>query len=98
MTGHWIGLVLFSLVLFLFGLALANGQVPHQLRRQGPPAQPLGWALLALYAVAPFNAIPRLAEAPPVVILVATAVVGAAAAAGGRHADLDPRRIRSATS
>jgi hypothetical protein len=59
--------------------------------------RPRGWALLALYTVAPLNTIPRLAEAPPVIILMATAAAGVAAAAGCTYAALAPRRTRDAT-
>ncbi|MGW1044106.1 hypothetical protein [Streptomyces sp. NPDC002547] len=98
MTWHWIGLVFFSLTLLPAALALISGRIPHRLRHRLAPMRPRGIALLALYAVAPLNTIPRLAEAPPVVTLVATAVAGVVATSGCTYAALAPRRGRQAAS
>ena len=97
MTWHWIGLVFFSLTLLPAGLALLSGRTPHRLRHRLAPMRPRGLALLALYAVAPLNTVPRLAEAPPVITLVATATAGLVAAAGCTYAALAPRRVEKAT-
>ncbi|MDX3834993.1 hypothetical protein [Streptomyces europaeiscabiei] len=93
MIWHWIGLVFFSLTLLPAGLALVSGRVPHRLRRWLAPMRPRGLALLALYAVAPLNTVPRLAEAPPVITLVATATAAIVAAVGCTYAALAPRRV-----
>lgn len=97
MTWHWIGLVSFSLTLLPAGLALVSGRIPQRLRHRLAPMRPRGLALLALYAVAPLNTVPRLAEAPPVITLVATATAGLVAAAGCTYAALAPRRVGKAT-
>lgn len=97
MTWHWIGLVFFSLTLLPAGLALVGGRIPQRLRHRLAPMRPRGWALLALYTVAPLNTIPRLAEAPPVITLVATAAAGVLAAVGCTYAALAPRRARNVT-
>ncbi|WP_319052583.1 hypothetical protein [Streptomyces europaeiscabiei] len=93
MIWHWIGLVFFSLTLLPAGLALVSGRVPHRLRRRLAPMRPRGLALLTLYAVAPLNTVPRLAEAPPVITLVATATAAIVAAVGCTYAALAPRRV-----
>ncbi|MDX2553293.1 MULTISPECIES: hypothetical protein [Streptomyces] len=93
MIWHWIGLVFFSLTLLPAGLALVSGRVPHRLRRRLAPMRPRGLALLALYAAAPLNTVPRLAEAPPVITLVATATAAIVAAVGCTYAALAPRRV-----
>ena len=62
MIWHWTGLVFFSLTLLPAGLALVSGRIPRQLRHRLAPLRPRGLALLALYAVAPLNTVPRLAE------------------------------------
>ncbi|KKD07662.1 hypothetical protein [Streptomyces sp. WM6386] len=97
MAWHWTSLVFFSLTLLPAGLALVSGRIPQRLRHRLAPMRPRGRALLALYAVAPLNTIPRLAEAPPVIIVVATAAVGVLAAAGCMYAALAPRRARNVT-
>ncbi|MGW2703897.1 hypothetical protein [Streptomyces sp. NPDC001340] len=94
---HWFFLSLFSLTLLPAGLALVRGRVPRRLRHRLAPMRPRGWALLALYAVAPLNTIPRLAGAPVVVTLVATAAAGVVAAIGCTYAALAPRRTRNVT-
>lgn len=93
MIWHWIGLVFFSLTLLPAGLALVSGRIPHRLRHRLAPMRPRGLALLALYAVAPLNTVPRLAEAPPVITLVATATAAIVAAVGCAYAALAPRRV-----
>ncbi|MGQ4475740.1 hypothetical protein [Streptomyces sp. SAS_276] len=98
MNWQWIGLVFFSLTLLPAGLALLTGRIPRRLRYRLAPMRPRGWGLLALYAVAPLNAVPRLADAPPLIILVATATAGVVAAAGCTYAALAPRRSRNTTS
>ncbi|GAQ64984.1 MULTISPECIES: hypothetical protein [Streptomyces] len=97
MTWHWIGLVFFSLTLLPAGLALVSGRIPHSLRHRLAPMRPRGLALLALYAVAPLNAVPRLAEASPVITLVATVTAALVAAVGCTYAALAPHRVRKAT-
>lgn len=79
MTWHWIGLALFSLTLLPAGLAMITGRIPERLRTRFTPTRTRGWAVLALYAVAPLNAIPRTAGASPAITLAATAVAGIAA-------------------
>ncbi|MFF7984044.1 hypothetical protein ACFZDK_33850 [Streptomyces sp. NPDC007901] len=97
MTWHWIGLVFFSLTLLPAGLALISGRIPQRMRHRLAPMRPRGIALLTLYAVAPLNTIPRLAESPPVITLVATASAGVVAATGCTYAALAPRRGRAAS-
>lgn len=82
MNWHWTGLAVFSLTLLPAGLALLTGRIPARLQARLTPARPRGWALLALWAVAPLNTIPRLADAPPTITLAATATAGAVAVAG----------------
>jgi hypothetical protein len=97
MIWHWIGLAFFSLTLLPAGLALISGRIPRPLRHRFAPMRPRGLALLALYAVAPLNTVPRLAEAPPVITLVATATAVIVAAAGCMYAAFAPRRVGKAT-
>ncbi|WP_079403956.1 hypothetical protein [Streptomyces sp. 3211] len=82
MIWQWIGLAVFSLTLLPAGAAMAAGQVPARLRARLTPVRVHGWALLAIYAVAPLNAIPRLAGAAPEVSLALTAAAGIVAVAG----------------
>ncbi|MDX3238578.1 hypothetical protein PV392_23390 [Streptomyces sp. ME03-5709C] len=82
MIWHWIGLAVFSLTLLPAGVALVVGRVPARLRPRLVPMRPRGSALLALYAVAPLNAIPRLAGASDTFTLAATATGGVMATAG----------------
>ncbi|GGR81898.1 hypothetical protein GCM10010269_21340 [Streptomyces humidus] len=82
MIWQWIGLALFSCTLLPAGLAMAAGRVPARLRARLAPVRVHGWALLGLYAVAPLNAIPRLAGAAPEVSLALTAAAGIVAVAG----------------
>ncbi|MFC4610481.1 hypothetical protein ACFO9E_22160 [Streptomyces maoxianensis] len=63
MTWQWIALAIFSLTLLPVGQAMANGWAPRRLRSRLTPVRPRGWALLALYAAAPLNTLPRLADA-----------------------------------
>ncbi|WP_432043393.1 hypothetical protein [Streptomyces cadmiisoli] len=79
---HWITLTVFSLTLLPAGLALLTGHLPHRLRARLAPARPRGWALLLLWAAAPLNTIPRLADAPYAITLAATATAGALAIGG----------------
>ncbi|WP_426570094.1 hypothetical protein [Streptomyces canus] len=82
MTWHWTGLAVFSLTLLPAGLALLTGRMPHRLHARLAPARPRGWALLCLWAAAPLNTIPRLADAPPAITLAATTIAGVVAVAG----------------
>ncbi|MEU2287512.1 hypothetical protein ABZ614_37340 [Streptomyces sp. NPDC013178] len=82
MTWHWIGLAAFSLTLLPAGLALLTGRIPPRLHAHLAPTRPRGWALLALWAAAPLNTVPRLTDAPPALTLAATATAGAVAVAG----------------
>ncbi|MEU3091370.1 hypothetical protein ACWCQ0_41945 [Streptomyces massasporeus] len=82
MIWHWAGLAAFSLTLLPAGLALLTGRIPNRLHARLAPTRPRGWALLALWAAAPLNTVPRLADAPPAITLAATATAGAAAVAG----------------
>ncbi|GGX43226.1 hypothetical protein AR457_38910 [Streptomyces agglomeratus] len=82
MLWQWIGLAVFSLTLLPIGLAMAAGRVPARLRARFVPVRVHGWAILAIYAVAPLNAIPRLAGASPELSLALTAAAGIAAVAG----------------
>lgn len=82
MKWQWIGLTIFSLTLLPAGLAMAAGRAPSRLRGRLAPVRPRGWALLAIYTVAPLNAIPRLAGASPETTLALTAAAGIIAAAG----------------
>ncbi|MFF7581197.1 hypothetical protein ACFZBE_40715 [Streptomyces sp. NPDC008061] len=82
MIWQWIGLAVFSLTLLPAGLAMAAGRVPDRLRARLTPVPVHGWAILALYAVAPLNAIPRLAGAAPQLSLALTAAAGIVAVAG----------------
>ncbi|MCX2926964.1 hypothetical protein [Streptomyces sp. NEAU-W12] len=82
MTWYWIGLILFSLTLLPAGLAMVTGHVPERPRLRLAPTPPRGRAFLALYAAAPLNVVPRLADASPAIILAATATAGVVAAGG----------------
>ncbi|MER6999184.1 hypothetical protein [Streptomyces sp. NPDC000410] len=82
MIWHWIGLAAFSLTLLPAGLALLTGRIPNRLQARLAPARPRGWALLALWAAAPLNTVPRLADTPSAITLAATATAGAVAVAG----------------
>ncbi|MEU4093970.1 hypothetical protein [Streptomyces sp. NPDC026673] len=79
---HGIGLAVFSLTLLPAGLALVAGRVPARLRPRLAPMRPRGSALLALYAVAPLNAIPRLTGASEAVTLACTVAGGVLAVTG----------------
>ncbi|MEU9574085.1 hypothetical protein AB0D62_30320 [Streptomyces massasporeus] len=72
MLWQWIGLAVFSVTLLPAGVALLTGRVPRRLRPRLDPMRPCGLAVLAFYAAAPLNAIPRLAGASPVLTLAAT--------------------------
>ncbi|MFF9117607.1 hypothetical protein ACF09Y_18700 [Streptomyces massasporeus] len=72
MLWQWIGLAVFSVTLLPAGVALLTGRVPGRLRPRLDPMRPRGLAVLAFYAAAPLNAIPRLADASPVLTLAAT--------------------------
>ncbi|MEU9032017.1 hypothetical protein AB0D46_31830 [Streptomyces sp. NPDC048383] len=82
MIWQWTGLTLFSLTLLPAGMAMASGWAPDRMRARLAPVRVHGWALLALYAIAPLNAIPRLAGASPQVSLALTALAGIVAVAG----------------
>ncbi|MGW6941776.1 hypothetical protein ACWGF3_22645 [Streptomyces xanthophaeus] len=82
MIWQWTGLAVFSLTLLPAGLAMAAGRVPARLRARLTPVRVHGWAILAMYAVAPLNAIPRLAGAAPELSLALTAAAGIVAVAG----------------
>ncbi|WP_328769796.1 hypothetical protein [Streptomyces sp. NBC_00286] len=98
MTWHWIGLAFFSITLLPAGLAMVTGHVPKRLRPRLAPTPPRGWAILALYAAAPLNAIPRLAGASPAITLAATATAGVVAATGCAVAAIASHRSASAAS
>lgn len=82
MTWQWIGLTVLSLTLLPAGLAMASGWAPARWRARLAPVRARGWALLAIYASAPLNAIPRLAGASPEVTSALTAAAGIVAVAG----------------
>ncbi|MEU3090311.1 hypothetical protein ACWCQ0_33815 [Streptomyces massasporeus] len=82
MFWHWTGLAVFSLTLLPAGLALLTGRVPRRWHARLTPTRPRGWALLSLWAAAPLNTIPRLADAPPSITLAATAIAGVVTVAG----------------
>ncbi|WP_412078734.1 hypothetical protein ACLF6K_35575 [Streptomyces xanthophaeus] len=82
MIWQWTGLTMFSITLLPAGLAMAAGRAPAHLRARLAPVRAHGWALLALYAVAPLNAIPRLAGASPEMSLALTATGGIVGVAG----------------
>ncbi|APU43368.1 hypothetical protein [Streptomyces sp. TN58] len=96
MIWQWIGLTIFSLTLLPAGLAMAAGRAPARLRARLAPVSAHGWALLALYAVAPLNAIPRLAGASPEMSLALTAAGGIVGVAGCLLAGL--ARLRTLNS
>ncbi|MFI1733811.1 hypothetical protein ACH40E_32280 [Streptomyces acidicola] len=98
MIWHWTGLAVFSLTLLPAGLALVTGRIPNRLHARLAPARPRGWALLGLWATAPLNTIPRLADAPPAITLAATATAGAVAVAGCVLAVAASLRAPKATS
>ncbi|MER5215441.1 hypothetical protein ABT063_34100 [Streptomyces sp. NPDC002838] len=98
MTWHWIGLALFSVTLLPAGLAMVTGHEPKRLRPRLAPAPPRGWAILALYAAAPLNAIPRLAGVSPAITLAATATAGIVATTGCAVAATASDRTASAAS
>ncbi|MGW7456485.1 hypothetical protein [Streptomyces sp. NPDC054797] len=70
------GLVLFSVTLLPVGMAMAAGRIPLRMRGRLAPVRPRGWCVLAIYSVAPLNAVPRLADASPGVSLTCTAAGG----------------------
>lgn len=72
MLWQWIGLAVFSVTLLPAGVALLIGRIPQRLRPRLDPMRPRGLALLAFYAAAPLNAVPRLADASPLITLAAT--------------------------
>ncbi|MFD3328552.1 hypothetical protein [Streptomyces sp. NPDC058701] len=82
MIWQWIGLAVFSLTLLPIGLTMAAGRVPARLRARFAPVRVHGWAILAIYAVAPLNAIPRLIRASPELSLALTVAAGIVAVAG----------------
>ncbi|MFB6578517.1 hypothetical protein ACFCYC_14000 [Streptomyces sp. NPDC056402] len=61
---------------------MASDRIPARLRARFAPVRVHGRALLALYAVAPLNAIPRLADAAPELSPALTATAGIVAVAG----------------
>ncbi|MEI5034939.1 hypothetical protein RB201_26515 [Streptomyces sp. S1A(2023)] len=76
MAWLWIGLILFSLTLLPADLAMITGRTQEHLRTWLASTRTSGWAVLAQYAVASLNAIPRLAGASPTTTLTATATTG----------------------
>ncbi|WP_405421717.1 hypothetical protein [Streptomyces erythrochromogenes] len=96
MIWHWIGLNIFSLTLLPAGLAMVAGRATARLRARLAPVRAHGWALLAIYAVAPLNSIPRLAGASPEMSLALTAAGGIVGAAGCLLAGL--ARLRTLNS
>ncbi|MEU9670813.1 hypothetical protein AB0E25_35635 [Streptomyces bobili] len=98
MTWHCIGLALFSLTLLPAGLAVITGRIPERLRTRLAPTRTRGWAILALYAVAPLNTIPRLAGASPAITLAATATAGIVAVTGCTAAAIAALRTANTAS
>ncbi|URN17305.1 MULTISPECIES: hypothetical protein [Streptomyces] len=98
MIWHWVGLAFFSITLLPAGAAMVAGRVPERLRPRLAPVRPRGWAVLALYAAAPLNAIPRLADASPTIVSAATAAAGLAAATGCAVAVVASSRAARAAS
>ncbi|MFD3825669.1 hypothetical protein [Streptomyces sp. NPDC058625] len=98
MTWHWSGLILFSLTLLPAGLIMVTGHVPERPRTRLVPAPPRAWAVLALYAAAPLNAIPRLAGASPAIASAATATAGVVTATGCGVAAIALHRAAGAAS
>ncbi|WP_137988385.1 hypothetical protein [Streptomyces vilmorinianum] len=82
MTWQWIGLTAFSLTLLPSGVAMAVDRVPERLRARPAPVPTRGRAVLLIYATAPVNALPRLADASADVTLACTVAGGALAVAG----------------
>ncbi|MEN8656147.1 hypothetical protein ABCR94_37650 [Streptomyces sp. 21So2-11] len=82
MIWQWTGLTLFSLTFLPAGMAMASGWAPDRMRARLTPVRAHGWALLALHAVAPLKAIPRLAGASRQVGLALTALAGIVAVPG----------------
>ncbi len=82
MLRQWIGLAVFSATLLPVGVALLTDRVPQRLRPRLEPMRARGLALLALYAAAPLNTVPRLADASPLITLAATGLEAVAALAG----------------
>ncbi|MFJ3821694.1 hypothetical protein [Streptomyces nodosus] len=98
MFWQWTGLALATLTLLPAGVALVTGRVPDRIRTRPASMRPVGRALLAIYAAAPLNAVPRLAGAPDSVTLAATAVGGMAAVAGCVLLAMATRTSASSTS
>ncbi|MEV8125371.1 hypothetical protein AB0P07_14915 [Streptomyces sp. NPDC085944] len=98
MAWHWIGLALFSLTLLPAGLAMITGRTPEHLRTWLTSTRTSGWPVLALYAVASLNAIPRLAGASPATTLAATATAGTVAVTGCAVAAIAALRTANAAS
>ncbi|WP_149830420.1 hypothetical protein [Streptomyces tailanensis] len=98
MIWHWIGLAVFSLTLLPAGPALLTERIPRRLHARLAPTRPRGWALLALWAAAPLNAVPRLVDAPPAITLAATATAGVVAAAGCAWVAVAALRAEKVTS
>ncbi|WP_406355848.1 hypothetical protein OHB56_25745 [Streptomyces sp. NBC_01635] len=94
MTWQWIGLAVFSLTLLPAGVALLTGHVPQRLRPRLAPMRPRGLFLLAVYTVAPLNAVPRLAGASPSIILAATCLGALVMLAGCITAIVTAQRAR----
>ncbi|MBX9396118.1 hypothetical protein K4749_21560 [Streptomyces sp. TRM72054] len=82
MLWQWIGLAVFSVTLLPAGVALLIGRIPQRLRPRLDPMRPRGLALLAFYAAAPLNAVPRLADASPSITLAATGLAMVVTLAG----------------
>jgi hypothetical protein len=82
MIWQWIGLAVSSFTLLPASVALLTGRVPQRLRPRLNPMRPRGLALLAFYAAAPLNAVPRLADASPSITLAATGLAMAVVLAG----------------
>ncbi|MFD5272051.1 hypothetical protein [Streptomyces sp. NPDC058335] len=82
MIWQWTGLSVFSLTLLPAGIALLTGHVRQRLHSRLAPMRPRGIAILAFYAAAPLNALPRLADASTTVTLAATAFAGLLTCAG----------------
>lgn len=95
MLWQWVGLAVFSVTLLPAGVALLTGRVPQRLCPRLDPMRPRGLALLAFYAAAPLNAIPRMAGASPGLTLAATGLAMVVTLAGCIVVMVATQRIRA---
>ncbi|MFE3323951.1 hypothetical protein [Streptomyces sp. NPDC059176] len=94
MIWQWTALAVFTLTVLPVAVALLTDRIPRRLRSTAVPTRPWGLALLSLYAVAPINALPRLAGASPAVVLTATVLGGVLAVSGCTLATVATCRAR----